>query len=40
LAKPLIEKLDAKLLEEDKEIDEKRKRGLHIEKLGFFASVI
>ncbi|GAA5804100.1 ribosomal protein S5 domain 2-type protein [Thamnidium elegans] len=40
LAKPLIEQLDAKLLEEDNKVQEKRRRGEHVEKLGFFASVI
>ncbi|CAO3623742.1 unnamed protein product [Cunninghamella blakesleeana] len=40
LAKPLIQQIDAKLLADEKEIDEKRKLGQPIEKLGFFAAVI
>ncbi len=40
LAKPLIEQLDAKLLEEDNQVQEKRRQGQHVEKLGFFAAVI
>ncbi|KAG0171825.1 Exosome complex component RRP42 [Apophysomyces sp. BC1034] len=40
LGRPLIEQLDAKLIEEDNAVQEKRRRGEHVEKLGFFAAVI
>jgi exosome complex component RRP42 len=40
LAKPLIENLDAKLLDEDNQVQEKRRQGQHVETLGFFAAVI
>ncbi|CEG78053.1 hypothetical protein RMATCC62417_12712 [Rhizopus microsporus] len=40
LAKPMLQQLDAKLIEEEDQVQEKRRNGLPVEKLGFFASVI
>ncbi|CAO3598585.1 unnamed protein product [Absidia cylindrospora] len=40
LAKPLLQQLDTKLLEDEALVQEKRKNGEHVEKLGFFAAVI
>ncbi|CAO3675600.1 unnamed protein product [Rhizopus microsporus] len=40
LAKPMLQQLDAKLIEEEDQVQDKRRNGLPVEKLGFFASVI
>ncbi|KAI8391508.1 ribosomal protein S5 domain 2-type protein [Radiomyces spectabilis] len=40
LGKSLIQQLDAKLIEEDQAVQDKRRRGEPVEKLGFFAAVI
>ncbi|KAI8382256.1 ribosomal protein S5 domain 2-type protein [Blakeslea trispora] len=40
LAKPLIEKIDAKLLQDEEAVQDKKRKGEHIEALGFFAAVI
>ncbi|KAI8092767.1 ribosomal protein S5 domain 2-type protein [Halteromyces radiatus] len=40
LAKPLLQQLDTKLLEDEAQVQEKRKLGQPVEKLGFFAAVI
>ncbi|KAI7898525.1 ribosomal protein S5 domain 2-type protein [Cokeromyces recurvatus] len=40
LAKPLIEQLDTKLIEEETKVQEKKKVGQPVETLGFFAAVI
>lgn len=39
LGQSLIQSLDHKLQEEEKQVDEKRRNGEHVEKLGFFAMV-
>lgn len=35
----LIQQLDQKLFDEEKQVDDKRRNGEHVEKLGFFAMV-
>ncbi|KAI9472368.1 MAG: ribosomal protein S5 domain 2-type protein [Benjaminiella poitrasii] len=40
LAKPLIEQLDAKLAEDEKKVQDKKRLGQPVETLGFFAAVI
>ncbi|KAL0081842.1 ribosomal protein S5 domain 2-type protein [Phycomyces blakesleeanus] len=40
LAGPLIQQLDAKLAEEEKNVLDKRRKGEPVQKLGFFAAVI